>query len=79
MARIYVRWPLNVLAGKDDIAYAVSFFLAVVQTAVTIDAVGRGFGKVERELKDWQVARISKVSRFSSEPRSCRKQLGYND
>jgi hypothetical protein len=62
MARIYVRWPLNVLAGKDDIAYAVSFFFAVIQTAVTIDAVGRGFGKVERELDDGQVARISKVS-----------------
>lgn len=67
MARIYVRWPLNVLAGKDDTAYAISFFFAVVQTAVTIDAVGRGFGRVERELQDWQVARISKVSCFCQE------------
>jgi hypothetical protein len=73
MARVYVRWPLNVLAGKDDIAYAISF-LTVVQTAVTIDAVGRGFGKVERELDDEQVGRISKVSRFSSDPHIRRKR-----
>lgn len=65
MARVYVRWPLNVLAGKDDIAYAVLFVLAVIQSAVTIDAVGRGFGRVERELENWQVAMISKVRTIS--------------
>ena len=80
MSRVYVRWPLNVLAGKDDIAYAVSFFLAAIQTAVTINAVGRGFGRVERELEDWQVARISKVrttfvSRCSTLPKLSRKHL----
>ena len=65
MARVYVRWPLNVLAGKDYIAYAVSFLLAVIQSAVTIGAVGRGFGRVERELESWQDARISKVRTIS--------------
>jgi hypothetical protein len=80
MARVYVRWPLNVLAGKDDITYGISFVLAMVQTAVTIDAVGRGFGRVERELEDWQVARKSKarttfVSRCSTLPRSSGKHL----
>ena len=78
IARVYVRWPLNVLAGKDDIAYAVSFLLAAIQTAVTIDAVRRGFGRVERELEDWQVARISKVSVFCPEPLICRKRPGYD-
>lgn len=38
------------------------------QTAVTIDAVGRGFGRVERELENWQVDRISKVSSFPQAP-----------
>jgi len=68
MARVYIRWPLNVLAGKDDIAYAVSMFLAVIQTALTIDAVRKGFGRVEPELEHWQVARISKVSQFCVQP-----------
>ena len=74
LARVYVRWPLNVLAGKDDIAYTVSFLLAVIQTAVTIDAVGRGFGKVEQELEDWQVARTAKVICFYQEPEIRRKR-----
>lgn len=39
IARVYVRWPLNVLAGKDDVAYAVAMFAAVVQTAITVNAV----------------------------------------
>ena len=65
MARIYIRWPLNVLAGKDDIAYSVSVLFAFVQTAVIIDAVRRGFGRVAPELEDWQVVRISKVSTIS--------------
>jgi hypothetical protein len=68
IARVYIRWPLNVLAGKDDIAYAISMLLAVIQTAVTIDAVRRGFGRVELELEDWQIARISKESQFCVEP-----------
>ena len=61
MSRVYVQWPLNVLAGKDDIAYAVSFFIAAIQTAVTINAVRRGFGRVERELEDGQIASTAKV------------------
>ena len=30
IARAYVRWPLNVLAGKDDVAYAVAVLTAMV-------------------------------------------------
>lgn len=62
IARVYVRWPLNVLAGKDDIAYTVSMVFAIIQTAVTIDAVRRGFGRVESESADWQILSTSKVS-----------------
>jgi hypothetical protein len=69
IARVYVRWPLNVMAGKDDLAYAVAMCLATAQTAITINAVQRGFGKVESELSEWQVVNTSKVSTISS--RSC--------
>lgn len=62
IARVYIRWPLNVLAGKDDIAYAVAMVTAAVQTAVTVSAVQRGFGKVDSDLSEWQMISTSKVS-----------------
>lgn len=55
MARVYVRWPLNVLAGKDDITYAVSFLLAVIQSAVTIDAVGEALVGLK---ESWRAGRL---------------------
>jgi hypothetical protein len=61
IARVYVRWPLNVMAGKDDVAYAVAICLAIAQTAITVNAVQKGFGKVESELSEWQVVATSKV------------------
>lgn len=62
IARVYVRWPLNVMAGKDDVAYAVATCLATAQTGITVNAVQRGFGKVESELSESQVVNTSKVS-----------------
>lgn len=60
--RAYIRWPLHALAGKDDIAYAVSTLFAIVQTAITLHAVRIGFGKTESELDDTQVSGIGRVS-----------------
>ena len=62
LVRVYIRWPLNALAGKDDGAYAVSAILAIIQTAITINAVSNGFGRTESELSDTQVAYAAKVS-----------------
>lgn len=62
MARLYVRWPLNVLAGKDDIAYTIAILFAIAQTAIMVNAVRKGFGKVESELHEWQVLSNLKVS-----------------
>ena len=72
IARVYVRWPLNVMAGKDDLAYAVAMCLATVQTAITINAVQKGFGKVGSELSEWQVVNTSKVSAIFS--RGCARK-----
>jgi len=63
LVRIYIRWPLNALAGKDDVAYAVSALLAIIQTAITINAVNNGFGRTESELGGAQVVDAAKVSR----------------
>lgn len=49
------------MAGKDDVAYAVAMCLAIAQTAITVNAVQKGFGKVEAELSKWQVVTTSKV------------------
>jgi hypothetical protein len=62
LVRVYIRWPLNALAGKDDGAYAVSALLAIVQTAITINAVSNGFGRTESELSGSQVVDAAKVS-----------------
>lgn len=62
LVRVYIRWPLNALAGKDDAAYAVSAIFAVVQTAIAIDAVKKGFGQTESELRQPQVVDAAKVS-----------------
>ena len=66
LVRVYIRWPLNALAGKDDGAYAVSAILAIIQTAVTINAVSNGFGRTESELSDTQVVDAAKVSLAAS-------------
>jgi hypothetical protein len=66
LVRVYIRWPLNALAGKDDGAYAVSAILAIIQTAITINAVSNGFGRTESELSDTQVVDAAKVSCSSS-------------
>lgn len=63
LVRVYIRWPLNALAGKDDVAYAVSALLAIIQTAITINAVNNGFGRTESELGGSQVVDAAKVSR----------------
>lgn len=62
MVRAYIRWPLHALAGKDDVAYAVSTVFAIIQTAVTLTTVRNGFGETESELKDEQVLEVAKVS-----------------
>jgi hypothetical protein len=59
--RVYIRWPLNALAGKDDATYAVSFLLATIQTAITINAVSKGFGRTESDLDVTQVINTAKV------------------
>lgn len=67
--RVYVRWPLNALAGKDDIAYTTAFLLAIIQTAITLDAVKKSFGRVEIELEESQAAHTAKVSTMSERMR----------
>jgi hypothetical protein len=62
LARVYIRWPLNALAGKDDAAYTVSTLFAIVQTAITINAVSKGLGRTELELEEVQVVDAAKVS-----------------
>lgn len=62
VVRVYIQWPLNALVGKDDYAYAVSFGLTIVQTAVTVNAVRNGFGKTGYELDRRQAIDVAKVS-----------------
>jgi hypothetical protein len=62
LVRVYIRWPLNALAGKDDAAYAVSALVAIIQTAITIDAVSKGLGRTDLELEERQVVDAAKVS-----------------
>lgn len=61
-ARVYIRWPLNALAGKDDVIYAAAMALAIVQTAITLHAVENGFGRTETELSRHQSIYAAKVS-----------------
>ena len=70
LVRVYIRWPLNALAGKDDVAYAVSALFAIIQTAITINAVNNGFGRTESELGGSQVVDAAKVSLPISLPSS---------
>lgn len=62
LVRVYIRWPLSALAGKDDATYAVSALFAIIQTAITINAVSKGFGRTESELDGTQVVNAAKVS-----------------
>ena len=66
LVRVYIRWPLNALAGRDDVAYAVSTLFAIIQTAITINAVNNGFGRTGSELSGLQVVDAAKVSRSPS-------------
>jgi hypothetical protein len=66
LVRIYIRWPLNMLAGKDDITYAISALFAIVQTAITINAVSKGLGRTESELEEDEVISAAKVSHSSN-------------
>jgi hypothetical protein len=62
LVRLYIRWPLNRLAGKDDVTYAVSALFAIVQTSIIINAVSNGLGRTESELEGKQVIHAAKVS-----------------
>jgi len=62
LVRVYIRWPLNMLAGKDDVTYAISALFAIVQTAITINAVSKGLGRTQYELEEKQVVDAAKVS-----------------
>jgi hypothetical protein len=73
LVRVYIRWPLNMLAGKDDITYAISALFAIVQTAITINAVSKGLGRTESELEGDQAIGAAKVSRASI--KTCRTYL----
>lgn len=75
VVRAYIRWPLHALAGKDDIAYAVSTVFAIVQTAITLRAVRLGFGEKESELDPRQVSDIERVSAIPSP--KCESILGH--
>lgn len=66
LVRLYIRWPLNRLAGKDDVTYAVSALFAVLQSAITINAVSKGLGQTESELEKGQVLDAAKVSQLQS-------------
>jgi hypothetical protein len=65
--RMQVRWPSNSIAGKDDLACAVSTVTAFVQTAVILNTVRNGFGRTGTDLGDAQAMRIAKVSTNSGE------------
>lgn len=65
LVRVYIRWPLSMLAGKDDITYAVSAMFAIAQTAVVINAVSKGLGQSESELKGKQMVDAAKVGHTS--------------
>jgi hypothetical protein len=70
LVRLYIRWPLNRLAGKDDVTYAVSALFAIVQTSIIINAVSNGLGRTESELERKQVIDAAKVSLPISLPSS---------
>lgn len=70
LVRLYIRWPLNRLAGKDDVTYAVSALFAIVQTSIVINAVSGGLGRTDSELERKQVIDAAKVSLPISLPSS---------
>jgi hypothetical protein len=65
--RMQVRWPSNSRAGKDDIACAVSTMLAFVQTAIVLNTVRNGLGRMGTDLGAGQAMRIAKVSTNSDQ------------
>ena len=70
LVRLYIRWPLNRLAGKDDVTYAVSALFAIVQPSIVINAVSGGLGRTDSELERKQVIDAAKVSLPISLPSS---------
>jgi len=70
LVRVYIRWPLSMLAGRDDVTYAVSALFAIVQTAITISAVNKGLGQTQSELEEKQVVDAAKVSQSIAPPTS---------
>jgi hypothetical protein len=70
--RMQVRWSSNSIAGKDDLACAVSTVIAVVQTAVILNTVRNGFGRTGTDLGDAQAMGIAKVSTNSGQTNSGR-------
>ena len=60
--RVQIRWPSNSTAGKDDLACAISTGVAFVQTAIVLNTVRNGFGRIASDLDDVQATKIAKVS-----------------
>jgi hypothetical protein len=65
--RMQVRWPSNSRAGKDDIACAVSTMVAFVQTAIVLNTIRNGLGRIGTDLGAEQAMRIAKVSTNSDQ------------
>jgi hypothetical protein len=65
--RMQVRWPSNSRAGKDDIACAVSTMVAFVQTAIVLNTIRNGLGRIGTDLGAEQAMRIAKVSTNSGQ------------
>lgn len=65
--RMQVRWPSNSRAGKDDLACAVSTMVAFVQTAVVLNTIRNGFGRIGTDLGDGQAMVIAKVGTDSDQ------------
>jgi hypothetical protein len=72
--RVQIRWrPSNSIAGKDDLACAISTGIAFVQTAVTLITVRNGFGRIGLDLEDAQAMNIAKVRTSSGQTHLDRK------
>ncbi|KAK5698452.1 hypothetical protein LTR17_023656 [Elasticomyces elasticus] len=61
LARIYIRWPLRLLSGWDDVLCLVATLVAVIQTAVVLRLADTGFGQTEDELRQGQPRNIAKA------------------
>ncbi|KAK4554438.1 hypothetical protein LTR86_008646 [Recurvomyces mirabilis] len=44
LTRLHIRWPLRSLAGSDDVTCGVATVLAIIQTAITLQAAKHGLG-----------------------------------